>query len=55
MAVIVIKDLECHQVDINNAFTEAHLKYDIYMSSLSGYDIGSGLVLKMERSLYRLR
>ena len=55
ITVIVIKDLKYYQVDVNNAFTEIYLKHDIYMSPPSGYDIGSELVLKIERSLYRLR
>ena len=55
MAVVAVNNLECHQLDVNNAFTQAHLTYDIYMSAPSGYNIRPNRVLKVSRSLYGLK
>ena len=32
LAIVAIYDFECHQVDVNNAFTNSYLQYKIYMT-----------------------
>ena len=41
MAIVAAKDLECHQVDVNNAFTELDLVEDIYIALLPGVPLAS--------------
>jgi len=55
LVVVALKDLECDQVGVNNAFTNAILTHDIYMSPPPGYLINSGRVLKIQKSLYGLK
>ena len=55
MAIIAAKDLECHQVDINNAFTESDLDEDIFLSPPYGVKMHQDKVLKVLRSLYGLK
>jgi len=47
LAIATMKDLELHQVDVNNAFTESFLKEIIYMSSSSEMKVKSDCVLKV--------
>ena len=55
LALVALEDLECHQVDVNNAFTESMLKEDIYMSPPPGLDLAPGRKLHILRSLYGLK
>lgn len=55
MALCAIHDLELHQVDVNNAFTESFLKEEIYMAPPPGVPTAPGQVLKVLRSLYGLK
>ncbi len=50
-----MKDLELHQVDVNNAFTESFLKEIIYMSFSSEVKVKSDCVLRVLWSLYNLK
>jgi len=50
-----MKDLELHQVDVNNAFTESFLKEIIYMSSSSEMKVKPDCVLRILQSLYDLK
>jgi hypothetical protein len=54
-ALVAIQDLECHSVDVNNAFTESFLKEDIYMKVPPGMTVPTGQCLKVCRSLYGLK
>ena len=54
-AIVALEDLECHSVDVNNAFTESFLKKVIYMAPLSDVDVPPGCVLRILRSLYGLK
>ncbi|KAK4395885.1 hypothetical protein Sango_1742800 [Sesamum angolense] len=40
------------QMDVNNAFLHEHLDEDLYMAPPEGYFVDSGLVYKLERSMY---
>jgi hypothetical protein len=55
LALVSLEDLECHQIDVNNAFTQSTLSEDIYMLPPDGLDIPEGKVLKMQKSLYGLK
>lgn len=55
LMIVVLKDLECHQVDVNNAFTKSFLKEKIYMKPSSDVDLLSDQVLLIRRSLYGLK
>jgi len=55
LAIAAMEDLELHQVDVNNAFTESFLKETIYMFSSSGMKVKSDCVLRVLRSLYDLK
>ncbi|KAL2242415.1 UNVERIFIED_CONTAM: Retrovirus-related Pol polyprotein from transposon RE1 [Sesamum indicum] len=44
-----------HQCDINNAFLHGFLDEDIFMEAPAGYDVPSGKVCKLKRSLYGLK
>lgn len=54
-AVVAMHDLECHQVDVNNAFTESYLREDIYMKPPPGVIVKPGQAFKILRSLYGLK
>jgi hypothetical protein len=55
LALIALKDLECHQVDVNNAFTESVNIKIIYISPPDGVHIIKGRVLKVLKNLYNLK
>ena len=55
LAIVAKFDLECCQFDIKNAFTESHLKEDIYLAPPEGVEVKKGKVLKALRSLYGLK
>ncbi|GIZ45743.1 hypothetical protein CKM354_000889600 [Cercospora kikuchii] len=55
MAVVCEKDLELHQVDVNNAFTESTLQEEIFMIPPPGVKIPPNMVLQILRSLYGLK
>jgi len=52
LAIAAMKDLELHQVDVNNAFTESFFKEIIYMFSSSEMKVKPDCVLRVLRSLY---
>jgi hypothetical protein len=55
IAICAILDLECHGLDVNNAFTESFLKEVIFMTPPPGVDLPKGQCLKINRSLYGLK
>jgi len=50
-----MKNLELHQVNVNNAFTESFFKEIIYMFSLSKVKVRLNCALKVLQSLYDLK
>jgi hypothetical protein len=55
LATVAAEDMECVQFDIKNAFTESHLKEEIYISPPQGVDVKKGYALQILRSLYGLK
>ena len=55
LVIVALEDLECHQVDVNNAFTESFLQEVIYMAPPPGVDLPPGQALLIRRSLYGLK
>jgi len=50
-----MKNLELHQVNVNNAFTESFLKEIIYMFFSSKVKVEFNYALKVLQSLYDLK
>jgi len=55
LAIATMKNLELHQVDVNNAFTESFLKEIIYMFSSLEVKVRLDCALRVLRSLYDLK
>lgn len=55
LAITAMEDLECHQVDVNNAFTESTLQETIYMHPPKGVHLPNGKVYRVRKSLYGLK
>lgn len=54
-AVVASEDLECHQIDISNAFVQGDLTETIYMRQPPGYSDGTNNVCHLHKSLYGLK
>jgi Reverse transcriptase (RNA-dependent DNA polymerase) len=55
LAIVAIEDLEYHQIDINNAFTESKMNETIYIIPPKGVKILRGTALRVLKSLYSLK
>lgn len=55
LAIVALEDLKCHQVDVNNAFTESLLKENIYIAPPPGLRLALGRKLRILRRLYGLK
>jgi thiamine phosphate synthase YjbQ (UPF0047 family) len=55
LAIVANEDLDCSHFDIKNAFTESHLKEEIYLAPPQGIQVQKGHVLHALRSLYGLK
>ena len=55
MTIVVLKNLECHQVDVNNVFIEFFLKKTIYMIASFELKISFNKILRVLRLLYELK
>jgi hypothetical protein len=55
IAIAAKKDLELTHMDIKNAFTESHLKEQIYLAPPQGVKVKDGYALRVLRSLYGLK
>ena len=54
-AIVAKLNLECSHFDIKNAFTESHLKEEIWFSTPDGVKVKKGYALRALRSLYGLK
>jgi Reverse transcriptase (RNA-dependent DNA polymerase) len=54
-AVVASLDLECHQLDISNAFVQGDLSEHICMRQPPGFEDGSSAVCHLHKSLYGLK
>ena len=52
---MAVRNIECYQVDINNAFIESVLKEKIFIAAPKGVDCLRGKVLRVLRSFYSLK
>jgi len=55
LIIATMKNLELHQVDVNNAFIESFLKKIIYMFSSSEVKVRLNYALRVLQSLYDLK
>ena len=55
LTIVALKNLECHQVNVNNIFTEFFLKKTIYITFFSEINVTSNYVLHILCSLYDLK
>lgn len=49
------KEMEVHQMDVNNTFLQGDLDEDVYMKIPQGFDKSEGRICKLQKSIYRLR
>jgi len=55
LTLVALKDLKCHQININNVFTESFLKKTIYITSSLKVTTISNYILYILCSLYDLK
>ncbi|KAI0994623.1 hypothetical protein K3495_g13557 [Podosphaera aphanis] len=55
LAMVAKENLECVQYNIKNAFTESHLREQIFLAPPEGFKVKKGHVLRALRSLYGLK
>jgi len=55
LILVALKDLKCHQIDVNNVFTKSFLKKTIYITSSLRVTTISNCVLCILCSLYDLK
>jgi hypothetical protein len=55
LAIAAKKDWELTHIDNKNAFTESHLKEQIYLAPPQGVEVKDGYALRVLRSLYGLK
>ena len=55
LAIVAVRNIECYQMDVNNAFTESVLKEKIFIAAPGGVDCPRGKVLRVLLSLYSLK
>ena len=54
-SLVASADLECHSIDIKNAFILSDLDEEIYMTQPTGFADGSSDVCRLRKSLYGLK
>jgi hypothetical protein len=55
LAIAALKDWELIHMDVKNAFTESHLKEQIYLAPPQGVKVKDGYALRVLQSLYGLK
>ena len=53
--VVILENFECHQMNVNNAFTKSFFKKIIYMKFSSNVDLFFEQALLIRRNLYELK
>lgn len=54
-SIVATHDLECHAIDIKNAFIQGALEEQIFMQQPAGFDDSTGRVCLLSKSLYGLK
>ena len=55
LIIVALKNLKCHQVNVNNAFTKSLLKKKIYMKSSSSENFALDQALLIRRNFYNFK
>jgi hypothetical protein len=55
LTIVIIKNLKCHQINVNNVFTKSINTKIIYMSPPNKVDILNKMTLYVLKSLYGLK
>ena len=55
LVIVALKDLKCHQVNVNNAFIESFLKEKFYMKFSSRVNLRLDETFLIRRNLYDLK
>ena len=55
LTIVALKNLKCHQVNVNNVFTEFFLKKTIYITFSFEINVASNCILYILYSLYDLK
>ena len=55
LSIAASLDLHIHQMDVKTAFLNGNLEEEIYMRQSEGFDDGTGRVLWLRQSFYRLK
>ena len=55
LSIVASYDLECHSIDIKNAFIQGDVEEQIFMRQPDGYDDSTGRVCILNKSLYGLK
>lgn len=55
LAIAVHHDYHIHQMDVKCAFLNGHLNEEIYMTQPEGFENGTNMVCKLNKSLYGLK
>ena len=55
LAIVYLKDLEVHQLDIVNAYIAEELQEEIYMQALKVLGLPNKSVLLLLQAIYRLK
>ena len=55
LTLVALKNLKCHQMNVNNVFIKFFLKKIIYITSFSDVEVASDCALHIMWSLYELK
>jgi len=55
LVIVMLKNLKCYQINVNNVFIKFFLKEKIYIISLSKINISREQYLRILRSFYNLK
>ena len=55
LIIVILKNLKCYQMNVNNVFTKSFLKEKIYMKTFFEITFASGEVFQIQRNFYELK